>query len=67
LMRVLRSVIASSPAFMATGQPKLTGGRAVGSKIVGHKLVQNKGHFLEQFPPAWFSQSSFLRAAKAFF
>jgi hypothetical protein len=25
-------------------------GRAVGSKIVGHKLVRNKGHFLEQFP-----------------
>ena len=36
-MRVLRSVIA--PAFMATRQPELTGGRAVGSKIVGHKLV----------------------------
>ena len=49
-MRVLRSVIAPSPAFMATRQPKLTGGRAVGSKIVGHKLVRNKGHFLEQFP-----------------
>ena len=42
--------IAPSPAFMATRQFKLTCGRAVGSKIVGHKLVPNKGHFPDQFP-----------------
>ena len=35
---------------MATRKPKLTGGRAVGSKIVGHKFVRNKGHLLEQCP-----------------
>src|ERR1700753_2674361 len=35
---------------MATGEPKITCGRAIGSKIVGHELVWYEAHFLEQFP-----------------
>jgi hypothetical protein len=35
---------------MATRQPKLTCHRAVGTKILGHKLAGTKAIFLEQFP-----------------
>ena len=50
LMRVLCSVVAPSPAFVTTREPKITRRRAVGSQIVGHKLVWHKAYFLEQFP-----------------
>jgi hypothetical protein len=53
---VVGSVDASSPlGYCAIARvhgdetAQAHGGRAVGSKIVGHKLVRNKGHFLEQF------------------
>ena len=49
LMRVLCSVVAPSPAFMAMKEPKMPRGHAVGSQIVRHKLVWHKAHFLEQF------------------
>jgi hypothetical protein len=35
---------------MAMRDPKITRGRAVRSQVIGHKLVWNKAHFLEQFP-----------------
>jgi hypothetical protein len=50
LMRVLRSVVAPTPAFMATRDSKITRGRAVGSQVIGHNVVWGKAHFLEQFP-----------------
>jgi hypothetical protein len=49
-MRVLCSVVAPSPAFMAMKEPKMPRGRAVGSQVIGYKLVWNEAHFLEQFP-----------------
>jgi hypothetical protein len=35
---------------MAMGDPKITSGRTVRSKVIGYKLVWHKAHFLEQFP-----------------
>jgi hypothetical protein len=49
-MRIFRSVVAPPPAFMAMGDPKITSGRTVRSKVIGHNLVRNKANFLEQFP-----------------
>src|SRR6267142_7289616 len=49
-MRVFRSIIAPSPAFMVARDTKITCGRAVRSQIIGHELVWYKAHFLEQFP-----------------
>jgi hypothetical protein len=49
-MRIFRSVVAPPPAFMAMGDPKITSGRTVRSKVIGHNLVRNKANFPEQFP-----------------
>ena len=49
-MRVLRSVVAPLPPFMAMRDSKITCGRAVRSQVIGHELVRYKAHFLEQFP-----------------
>jgi hypothetical protein len=49
-MRVLCSVVAPSPALMAMRYPKIARGRAVRSQVIGHNLIWNKAHFLEQFP-----------------
>ena len=50
LMRIFRSVVAPPPALMAMGDPKITSGRTLRSKVIGHNLVRNKANFLEQFP-----------------
>jgi hypothetical protein len=49
-MRVLRSVVAPAPAFMAMRDPKITCSRAIRSQVIGDKRVWDKAHFLEQFP-----------------
>ena len=35
---------------MAMRDPKITRGRAVGSQVIGYKLVWHEAYFLEQFP-----------------
>ena len=47
-MRILRSIVAPSTAFMAFSESKLTGCSAIRSEIICDELVGDKAIFLQQ-------------------
>ena len=47
-MRILRSIVAPSTAFMAFGESKITGCSSIRTEIIGDELVGDKTIFLQQ-------------------
>ncbi len=48
-MRILRSIVAPSTAFVAFCDSKMTGCSSIRSEIIGDELVWDKAIFLQQF------------------
>src|ERR1019366_1534173 len=49
-MRILRSIVAPSTAFMAFCDSKITGCSSIRSEIIGDQLVGDKAIFLQKLP-----------------
>ena len=50
LMRILRSIVAPSPAHVAFPDPEIARGSAIRAQIIGDDLIGNERVFLQQFP-----------------
>ena len=48
LMRILRSIVAPSTAFVAFGESKLTGCSPIRTQVIGDELVWDKAVFLQK-------------------